>query len=632
MVGFVDRPTRQGTPLRAALVAGLLLAAAACATEVQDLPPTPAAAPTAPPATQEPTAVLAAVPPEVSGDTSGWPLPNRDYANTRAALGSAITAANVDELGIAWSLPIPGASTYGSAATNPIVLGDTVFFQDLESNLFALDRQTGAVRWEQRYDEAVLGPNGPAVGYGKVFIAKSVKTVAALNAQTGEELWATDLPGPTGATHPVVYDGLVYTSSTASALDESAGEEGVPASRGYAGGSSGIVFALDQATGDIRWRFQVVEEGFWGNPEVNSGGGIWYPPAIDTTSGQAFWGTGNPAPFPGTKDFPNGSSRPGPNLHTNSMLALDHATGTLTWAEQVKPHDLFDLDFQAPPVLATAEIGGAQREIVIGSGKLGRVIAFDRATGDVLWDTPIGRHQNDDLEEVPEGETVEVWPSALGGVTTPMAFADGTVYAATVNLGTQYTASGQDAADGTEALINAVEATDFDSATGEVVALDAATGDVVWTHELPAGTWGAVTVVNDLLFTGTYDGTLYALDRATGDPVWTFEAPAGFNGWPAIAGDMLIIAAGVGDAPRLFAFRIGATGTLEDPAPGAEGTTATTTQPASATALPATEAPTPPGAPPATEQPTEPPAPEPTEPPAPEPTAPPAPQPTPTRY
>ena len=147
-----------------------------------------------------------------------------------------------------------------------------------------------------------------------------------------------------------------------------------------------------------------------------------------------YWGTGDPSPFPGTKDFPNGSSRPGPNLYTNSMLALDHNTGELAWYNQVKPHDLFDLDFQAPPIIADLEIEGEERPVVIGSGKLGRVIAFDRRNGDILWDTPVGDHQNDELQEIPLGETVEVLPGFLGGVETPMAFADGVVYVPAIEL------------------------------------------------------------------------------------------------------------------------------------------------------------------------------------------------------
>jgi plastocyanin len=80
--------------------------------------------------------------------------------------------------------------------------------------------------------------------------------------------------------------------------------------------------------------FDTVKNGqLWGNPKVNSGGGAWYPPAVDTSNGTTYWGIGNPAPFPGTKAFPNGSSRPGPNLYSDSELALD-SSGKQVWSMQ----------------------------------------------------------------------------------------------------------------------------------------------------------------------------------------------------------------------------------------------------------------------------------------------------------
>src|SRR5690606_38857457 len=104
------------------------------------------------------------------------------------------------------------------------------------------------------------------------------------------------------------------------------------------------------------------------------------------------------------------TSRPGPNLYTNSMLALDAQTGELIWYNQVKPHDLFDLDFHISPVLTSAEIDGEMRSLAIGAGKLGRVVAIDRETGETVWDTAVGIHQNDELQEIPADEPTMVYP------------------------------------------------------------------------------------------------------------------------------------------------------------------------------------------------------------------------------
>jgi glucose dehydrogenase len=117
------------------------------------------------------------IPPEVEADTHQWPLPNRDYAATRAALDSDISSRNVNRLALAWAFPIPrGSGNYGNAATGPLILGDTVYLPDLDCNIHAVDRLTGDLRWQRRYTSSVVDPNGVAVGWGKVFGAAARRT------------------------------------------------------------------------------------------------------------------------------------------------------------------------------------------------------------------------------------------------------------------------------------------------------------------------------------------------------------------------------------------------------------------------------------------------------------------------
>ena len=470
-------------------------------------------------------------------------------------LDAEISSDNVDELEVAWTFDITGFGPYGAAASGPLIVDGAVYFQDLASNVTALDMETGEIRWESRYETPVPGPNGPAVGWGLVFAQTGADSIVAMDLDTGDEVWSASLDGPTGAQQPVPFAGRLYTATLTGRIVS--GGDGRATVRGYAGGSRGIAYALDARTGEPVWSWESVQEGFWGNPEVNSGGGIWYPPAVDTETGMTFWGTGNPAPFPGTEEFPNASSRPGPNLYTSSAVALDER-GEMAWYQQVNPHDIFDHDFQAPPILASVKVDGQRRDIVIGSGKLGRVAAFDREDGEVLWDIPVGRHENDDLEELPLDVETEVFPGALGGVETPMAYADGTVYAPVVNLSSPYRGDGFDAADGTEALANIESRTDATEGTSELVAIDAATGRIAWSTQLDAAAFGGATVVNDLVFAPTFEGRVYALDRETGDVVWTYDAPAGFIAWPAVAGDTIVLATGVGQNSQLIALRVGA--------------------------------------------------------------------------
>ena len=97
-----------------------------------------------------------------------------------------------------------------------------------------------------------------------------------------------------------------------------------------------------------------------GRSGVNGGGGLWYPPAVDER-GRVFLSIANPAPFPGTKAYPNGSSRPGPNLYTNSLVALDGQSGKLLWYRQAVPHDVRDYDLAISAIVTHVRIGGALR-------------------------------------------------------------------------------------------------------------------------------------------------------------------------------------------------------------------------------------------------------------------------------
>jgi len=481
-----------------------------------------------------------AVPKEVTKYEKDWPLANKDYSNSRASFDSNINSGNVSKLDLEWTFAIPGVSEWGAAATNPLILGNTVYLQDMKSNMHAIDLKTGKLLWTKEYNLDQAGPTGPAIAGGKIFVPKGHYEIAALDMK-GNELWSTKMSDNENVgidMQLTAFNGMVYLSTV----------PGVSNANFYKGGSTGILYALDENTGKILWSFDTVDsEDIWGNPEVNSGGGAWYPPAIDTKTNIMYWGLGNAAPWPGTAQFPNGTSRPGPNLYTNSLVALDTKDGKMLWYNQVLPHDLFDYDLQIPPILATLTANGAKQDIIIGAGKMGKVYGFDRNNGKTLWETTIGLHQNDNLTELPQG-TTKVAPGPLGGVETPMAYADGVVYVPLVNMIVEYTPS---------EFVGA--SFDLGAATGELLAIDAATGKILWDNKLDSLNVGAATVVNDLVFTSTFNGKIYAFDRKTGNEVWTYQAPGGINGWPAVSGDTIIFPVGVGPNPVLLAFKVGAT-------------------------------------------------------------------------
>ncbi len=521
------------------LAAALALTLAACGDSADDAPspeaPTETATAAATPAPDTPTPTptpRAAAPAPCSGpepplaDAPDWPHPHYDAEGSRATFTAGITAANVGDLKEAWRYELPSGGAFGIVATTPIVAGNTVYLGDLQTNVHAIDLQSGARRWTVEVGQWTYGPSGVAVSGGCVFANLGGHSIAAYRAIDGERLWATGILANGGVVNfqPVVAGGTVFAATSSLAQP----------------GARGALYALDPSTGEVRWSFNtIVSEDVWGNPAINSGGGAWYPPSIDVEAGVSYWGISNPYPYPGVPGFPNGESRPGDNRWTDSILAIDITTGELRWGVQHIAHDIFDRDAVLTGIATLAD----GRRVIISSGKMGRVVGLD-PDGTVLWDTPVGLHQNDHLTEI-EGE-VEVMPGNAGGVVTPLAVAEGTVYVSVVNAPTTYE---PDVAEGT--------GTSLGVHPSQLVAIDAATGDIRWETDLPGDGFGGATVVNDLVFTSVITGLILALDRETGEIVWKHQAAGGINGWPAVAGDTLLIPIGFADPGFLLALRLG---------------------------------------------------------------------------
>jgi outer membrane protein assembly factor BamB len=472
------------------------------------------------------------VPPEVKRYSADWPLPARDYDNSRAQPDATITTRNVAQLRQVWSTPMPGAAAFGNLSSAPVILGDTVYVQDLNSNLKAIDLATGAVKWSKDNHAFSTGPNGPVVGYGNVYVAKSGRGIGAFDAKDGHEVWSTELATtPTEGIdiQPTVVDGLVLAATVPISLQGQ-----------FKGGDRGVLWALDAKTGKKVWSFDTVKsDDLWGHPEINSGGGAWFAPAVDRKRALVFWGIANPAPFPGVPGYPKGSSRPGANLYTESVVALHLQTGKLAWYHQAVPHDLFDHDLQ---LTAIAHAGG--KDLVIGTGKLGRVIALDPGTGKVVSNRAVGIHQNDDPAALTR--PIDVMPGLFGGTETPVAVADGVVYSAVVNAPSHFEPAKQDFFGGAK----------MGQLPGQVVATEAATGRVIWDTTIEGDPLGGALVMADLVFVGTYQGKIYALDRSTGSVVRTIDAPGGINAWPAATKDTIVWPIGMAKPPAVVALRV----------------------------------------------------------------------------
>jgi outer membrane protein assembly factor BamB len=470
-----------------------------------------------------------------------WPSPNGDLSNTRD-VGGPIDQETVSKLEAAWTLPIDAASLYGGYAAAPIVVRGIVYSQDLDSNVQAISLQTGRVLWSKRFDSPNVGPDGVTVADGRVFGATATSAFS-LDQRTGRQLWSVPLvrndhEGIDMA--PGYHDGIVYVST-------------VPGNTQafYSGNGVGILWALNSTTGKALWHFNTVPNDLWSpqHVSINSGGGLWNTPAFDN-QGYMYFGVGNPGPFPGTNGYPWGSSRPGPNLYTDSLVKLDARTGRLQWYYQLTPHDIYDWDLQDPPILTHAD----GRAVVMIAGKAGVVLCLDRQTGKLLWRRAVGLHNGHDKDSTyaMNGEYSKlrlaepVYPGRLGGVEAPMATNGGTLFVPVVNSSITYSSQ--------------TTGSDSPSGDGELVALNTSTGAVRWAHRFPSVVYGSATVVNDLVFTTTFDGSLYALSASTGRIVWQTRLPAGTIAGVTIAGNTVIAAAGSPQASNqsreIVAFRI----------------------------------------------------------------------------
>jgi alcohol dehydrogenase (cytochrome c) len=474
-----------------------------------------------------------------------WPLPGADLQNTRNVPGP-ITSANVGTLQRAWELPIKAIGAFGSYATTPVVVAGVVYTQDIDSNVYAVELATGKLLWRHDYDSPDAGPNGVTISAGVVYGA-TARRAFALQAATGEELWSRTLTRNRSDgidMAPGIDDGTVYVSTVPGNATHFAGANG-----------SAILWAMNARTGAVRWRWDETPASLWPSTErnLNSGGGQWYPPSFDA-SGDIYLGVANPQPVPGTKRFPFGSSRPGDNLYTDSIVKLDHRTGKLDWYYQLTPHDIDDWDLQNSPILTTADGRGE----VIGSGKAGIVVALDARTGRLRWRTPVGRHNghdHDGLLTLAEARKklklpYTVWPGILGGVESQMASDAANVYATVNNIPSTYTSN----------LETGIKLGDITKGTGVVVAINKATGRIAWFHRFAQSPYGAASVTNDVLFTTTFGGTVWALSTRTGKALWHAQLAAGTNAPVAIAGNTVITAGSFPltptEVPSIVAYRL----------------------------------------------------------------------------
>ena len=313
-----------------------------------------------------------------------WLTYSGSYAAHRFSRLRQINRDNVGQLRLEWARQFLTAED--EVETSPIVRGSTMFVTEPSNYVLALDAATGRVLWSYTRDlpsrlRLCCGPGnrGAALLGNRVFIGTLDAHLIALDAGTGKVLW--DVPvaenssgySITGA--PLAIDGMVVTG----------------VANGEFGGR-GFIDAYEAVSGKRRWRFYTVpaagEPGSetWGGSSLSNGGApTWVTGSFDAELRLLYWGVGNPSP-----DF-YAENRPGDNLYSNSVVALDADTGKLRWYFQFTPHDAHDWDATQVPVLLDGVVDGFPRKLLVTANRNGFYYVLDRITGEFLLGTPFVR-------------------------------------------------------------------------------------------------------------------------------------------------------------------------------------------------------------------------------------------------
>ena len=489
--------------------------------------------------------------------STDWLYHTHDYAGTRHSPLKGITPANAPRLKVACAYQVGSIETF---VTGPLVWQGTMYLTTARLTI-ALDAASCREKWRHNWeplDEFTwLNNRGVAIRDGYVVRGTADGYLLALDAATGKLLWARQVARPAlgevFTMPPLIVDDVVVIGPAGS-------EKNV----------QGWVGAFLLADGTPVWRFNTIPkpgepgaETWPASPEIPmGGGGIWTAPTLDRTKGELYVAATNPAP-----DLP-AERRPGANLYTNSLIALDVNTGKLRWYDQLVPADFHDWDFTQATPLITVKRGGTSRPAIVTAGKDGMLRTIDRETHERWYETPLTTRLDVDKPLTREG--VRVCPGVLGGVEwNGPAWHPGTglLYTPAVDRCTTFSiADTVRYVPGSNYMGGGVK---LDSTSqGWLTAVDAATGQVRWKYRSEEPMVAAVTTTaGGLVLTGETTGDFIVLDATRGKELYRFNTGAAMGGGVisyAVKGRQYIAAAsgragyffGSTGAPTLFVFTL----------------------------------------------------------------------------
>ncbi len=479
-------------------------------------------------------------------DGSNFLHSNMNYAQTRYYPATQINSGNVAKLRPAFQFQ---TEVVESMETAPIVVDGVMYITTSFNHVYALDAVTGKQFWhyKQKLDPVTTfccGPNnrGVAIMGDRLFMGTLDAKLVSLDAKTGKLLWSTQIADPeegySETMAPVAVNGKIL-------IGTNGGEYGV----------RGFVKAFDANDGKLLWTFYTIpdsgQEGVWATKDATDrdlhrdiaaektqlakggdfakklGGGVWMAPAVDRETNTVFFVAGNPSP-----DL-YGAERPGDNLYTNSIVAIDLDTGAYKWHYQYIPHDVWDLD-AVSPVILTEALGkdGKMRKVAIHGGKTGHVYVHDRATGELIrYSEAMVPQENMWALPTPEGK--RMLPGANGGVEwSPMAVNPKLhlAYAANLHQPMTYHVDGSKYPGGKLWLGGAFKVIPGEKQWGRLAAVNLDTGKLAWKFDTDEPLIGGVlATAGNLVFNGEGNGLFRAFDAKTGKKLWEYQCGAGVN-------------------------------------------------------------------------------------------------------
>ena len=467
---------------------------------------------------------------EVTGGRA-WPTYNGDPRGNRYTEQTQITKANVGKLAPKWVFSVPNA---GRLQVTPVVVEGMMYVTGA-SECIALDAGSGRQIWRYQYPRTPGMQTYPGVNRGvgvagdRVFMETGNAHLVALNRFSGELIWDVEIAD-------------WHQSYFATSAPLPAGDLVITGVGGGEHGANGLVAAFDQNTGKEAWRFSTVpkrgEPGSetWNGKELEHGGApTWFTGSYDPELDMVYWPTGNPA-----EEY-NGDDRPGDNLYSDCILALDRKTGKLKWHYQFTPHDLWDWDATETSVMVNADWQGRPRKLMLHADRNGFFYVFDRIDGKLLlakqflrnvtWASGIGADGRPVKlpNQEPSVAGTHVCPSQDGATnwfSPSYSPATGLYYFQTFEKCSAYRKSDNGTWEAGKTYLGGSQQTAPDPKPERVLkALDIRTGTIKWEvpQPGPAESWGGtLTTATGLVIFGAEGGELMAADATSGKILWSF--------------------------------------------------------------------------------------------------------------